>query len=127
VTGKIGERLIYPNLSNYNSETTAPNTATPNTPLGITRFRVVRGVLFLRRWELEKWGQIGSHGKVDDKVIFYYTNSNYQAILKNLTIKDFELMKKTSSIVKLFNNLDEFLFQNYSERIGDYRKALNLI
>jgi len=63
----------------------------------------------------------------DDKVIFYYTNSNYQAILKDLTIKDFELMKKTSSIVKLFNNLDEFVFKNYSERIGDYRKALNLI
>lgn len=63
----------------------------------------------------------------DDKVIFYYTISNYQAILKDLTIRDFELMKKTSSIVKCFKNLDEFVFRNYSERIDEYRKAIYLI
>lgn len=63
----------------------------------------------------------------DELVIYHYTNSNYHAILKCLAIKDFELMKQISIVVKKFESLDDFVFKNYSERIEEHRKAIRLL
>lgn len=63
----------------------------------------------------------------DEKITLYYTHANYQAIIKNLSLRDFKYIKIHSEHVKSYSDLEEFIFNNYSDRIDVYRKAIKLI
>lgn len=65
--------------------------------------------------------------ETDEVIIYYYSSSNYKGLLKEIALRDFELLKKSSKIVEPFEKVENWVFENYSERIEEYRKAIKLI
>ena len=63
----------------------------------------------------------------DQLIIYHYSNSNYKAILKKISFRGFEFLKKYSKIVEPYEKVEDFVFENYLERIQEYRKAISLI
>ncbi len=63
----------------------------------------------------------------DEKIIYFYTHANYLAIVKRLALKNFNHMKENSQSVKPYKTYDDFEYNNYFERINEYREAMSLI
>jgi chemotaxis protein CheY-P-specific phosphatase CheC len=59
-----------------------------------------------------------------EKIMYFYTSSNYRAILQYICYSEFEEFKKVSRILRQYNYYDDFVFENFSSRIKNYREAL---
>ncbi|MGH1037728.1 LA2681 family HEPN domain-containing protein [Bacillus cereus] len=60
------------------------------------------------------------------KIIYLYTEANYKAILRGMADTGFEKLQLSSQWVKKYTSYDDFLFNNYIQRIRAYREALRL-
>lgn len=60
------------------------------------------------------------------KIVFLYTNANYEAILKRIADNNFEKLKSVSKFLGKFDKYEYFLYNNYVQRIDAYRKAIKL-
>lgn len=63
----------------------------------------------------------------DNKIIYYYTHANYMAVVKRLVLMNFKVMKSKSCHVKDFKDIDSFKYNNYFERIREYRISMKLV
>lgn len=59
--------------------------------------------------------------------VYYYTLANYQAFLKVLVLKDFDLTKGISKFVCDFETIDDYLKNNHALRAETYRQAIKAI
>lgn len=63
----------------------------------------------------------------DEKVVYYYTHSNYLFVLQEISNEMFCYMKENSNFLKEYNNNHDFKYNNYFKRAYDYREAIKFI
>lgn len=68
--------------------------------------------------------------KTEDKdalAVYYYTLANYQAFIKVLALKDFDLVKGISKFVCDYKTKEDFLKNNHIMRAEKYRQAIDAV